>query len=307
MKRHVPLISAHGSKSLLSAALALAVLIVTVYIVISGFTHGVAAAAAMPDVSGPAPEDAGILLPIVMYHSTHPKNPGKYNVTPEQFERDICYIKSRGYTPINVADLKRYTLTGEIVDKPVMITLDDGYTNNYVHIFPLLKKYDVKCVMAVIGNLTDANYRKDTGEMSMTWSHLTYEQMREMSESGLVEIQNHTYAMHAFGKSGGRYGLKFKQGESLDHYVKAVTDDLVKWHGKLEDRAGVICTAVAYPFGSYNKHAIRVVKELGYFAGFTCTEKVNKINRGSDMFTLGRFNRHSGPSSEAFFAKLFTE
>ncbi|MDR1092984.1 MAG: polysaccharide deacetylase family protein [Clostridiales bacterium] len=275
--------------------------------------------AALPCVSFPAKTAAAaspakaetaadtVALPIVMYHSTHHKKPGKYNVTPAQFERDVLYLLEKKYTPIHVADLIRYAGTGKIAKKPVMITFDDGYTNNYVHIFPILKKHRVKCVMSVIGRLTDNNYLKDDKTVNLTRAHLTYEMMKEMRDSGLVEIQNHTYNLHSFGRGGGRYGLKMKRGESVADYEKAVRADLAKWQEKLERRAGVHCAAVAYPFGSYNKELFRILKEMGFAAGFTCNEHVNRLTRKSSLFSLGRYNRAHGKSSAAFFKGMGIE
>ncbi|GHV01026.1 polysaccharide deacetylase [Clostridia bacterium] len=270
--------------------------------------NALSAPANSPAERFPAPAETPMILPIVMYHSTHAKKPGKYNVPPAQFETDILYLKEKSCTPINVADLIRYVQTGETVEKPIMITFDDGYMNNYFHIFPILKKHNVKCVMATIGRLTDNNYLKDDKTVNMTWSHLTYEQMKEMNDSGLVEIQNHTYNMHGFGKGlGGRYGLKLKTGESVADYEKAVRADLSKWQNKLQARAGIRPTAVAYPFGSYNKELIRIIKDLGFFAGFTCNEHVNRLTRQSDLFRLGRYNRAYGKSSAEFFKRLGIE
>ncbi|MDR1094652.1 MAG: polysaccharide deacetylase family protein, partial [Clostridiales bacterium] len=268
----------------------------------------IAEAAAVTDIPAKAEIAAEtVSLPIVMYHSTHNKKPGKYNVTPAQFERDVLYILEKGYTPIHAADLIRYVSTGKIARNPIMITFDDGYTNNYIHAFPIVKKHKVKCIMSVIGRLTDNNYLKESKNNGPTWAHLTYEHMKEMQSSGLVEIQNHTYNLHGFGKGGGRYGLKMKRGECAADYEKTVRADLGKWQEKLEKRVGARCTAVAYPFGSYNKDLLRIVKGMGFAAGFTCNEHVNRLTRKSDMLLLGRYNRAHGKSSAEVFKRMGVE
>jgi peptidoglycan/xylan/chitin deacetylase (PgdA/CDA1 family) len=249
-------------------------------------------------------KDKIVELPIVMYHKTCKEITGKYSITPEQFEKDILYLKNRGYAFVVVGDLLKYQQWGTpLPKKAVMISLDDGYVNNYLNIFPLLKKHNVKCVISVIGNLTDANYKKGY-EVSSIYSYVTYEQIKEMKKSGLVEIQNHTYSMHDYGKGSKRFGLQKRKDETLPDYQKALSENLLKLNGKLFLNSGVICTALTYPLGAYNDEAIAVAKSLGFKAGLTCNEHVNKITKTSSLFKLGRFNRPFGPTAPEFFKKL---
>ncbi|MCL2540353.1 MAG: polysaccharide deacetylase family protein [Firmicutes bacterium] len=247
-----------------------------------------------------APQDY-IALPIVMYHSISNQRPGKFSLTPAQLEKDFVHIKQNGYTTIVAADLIAYQKGVPLPEKPIMLTFDDGYMNNFYNVFPLLQKYDLKCIMSIVGILTDANYISD-GTPNLSWAHMTYEQIREANDSGLVEIQNHTYNLHSYGK--GRRGLAINRGEDAEKYKAMLKDDLLKLNNKLYERSGVKCTAIAYPYGSYCKEAIEAAKEIGLKAGFTCIEGVNKITPETDFFQLKRCNRPAGISSEKFFSKL---
>jgi peptidoglycan/xylan/chitin deacetylase (PgdA/CDA1 family) len=249
-------------------------------------------------------DNCGVDLPIVMYHSTHNKNLGKYTVSPAEFEYDMKYLINKGRHFVTVKDLVAFQEMGvPLPENPIMVTLDDGFLNNYLWVFPIIKKLKVKCIISVIGNLTDANY-KEHYSASLTHSHLTYEQMKEMADTGLVEIQNHTYGMHGLKSTNGRNGLTRKPSETHEQYVEVLTKDLMTLNEKVKQHTGITLTAVAYPYGEYSDEAIEVVKALGFKAGFTCFEHINHITASSSLFKLGRFNRPHGISQYQFFLKL---
>ena len=120
----------------------------------------------------------GFQVPVLMYHAVGDFIWGapELFVSPSQLEEQLQALLENGYTPITFEDLDRV----DEIEKPVMLTFDDGYDDNYTELFPLLKKYKVKATIFVIVN--------DIG----MFHKLTREQIREMSDSGLVSIQSHT-------------------------------------------------------------------------------------------------------------------
>lgn len=239
-------------------------------------------------------------LPIIMYHATHKGKPAKYNLPPDALEKDFVYILECGYTPIFIKDLINFTENDKpLPPKPIMITFDDAYTNNYLYAWPIIKKHQIKCVMSVVGKFIDDNYKE--GKLCPTGSHLTYEEIDELNKSGIVEIQNHTYNCH--GKSG-RVGLAKKKRESYEEYEKTISNDLMLLQNKLKEKLNINCTAVTYPFGSCSKETEKVIKKLGFKAALTCAEGTNKIKQGANLFCLKRYNRPGGKTAEAFFGKI---
>ena len=90
-----------------------------------------------------------VTLPIIMYHSINEKNDkdSDYIVSPKLFEKDLAYIKKKGYTPVFMKDVISYVEgDGKLPKKPIVISFDDGYFNNYYYAYPLLRKYDMKAV-----------------------------------------------------------------------------------------------------------------------------------------------------------------
>src|SRR5260221_187102 len=95
------------------------------------------------------PARSALKIPIFIYHSVRPVTPTdsdevrSYEITPELFEQQLKYLQDNGYTTITLdqvaADLKN-GITSPIT-KPVVLTFDDGWHNQYKYAFPLLKKY----------------------------------------------------------------------------------------------------------------------------------------------------------------------
>ncbi|MBQ6947085.1 MAG: polysaccharide deacetylase family protein [Clostridia bacterium] len=125
----------------------------------------------------------GVRLPILMYHAVgdDPWGIASLFVRPSELEKQLQYLQKEGYTTITFEDVDRL----DEIEKPIMLTFDDGYEDNYSQLFPLLKKYNAKATVFVI-----------TGSIGTT-HYLTNEQIKEMSDSGLVSIQSHTVS-HPF-------------------------------------------------------------------------------------------------------------
>ena len=123
---------------------------------------------------------AGYKVPVFMYHGVTDYTWGSAElfVSPSVLEEQLRYLVENGYDPIWFEDLREV----EKYDKPVILTFDDGYQDNYTDLFPLLQKYNVKATIFVI-----------TGWLGGE-KYLTPEQVTEMSQSGLVSIQSHTWS-----------------------------------------------------------------------------------------------------------------
>lgn len=239
-------------------------------------------------------------IPIVMYHSVlkDEARHGTYVISPTEFESDLQWLQSHGYTTVLVEDLIAYTQGGDLPEKPILLTFDDGYYNNYLYAFPLAQQYGAKFVISPIGYCSDAY--SETGETNAYYAHCHWENLKEMVDTGLVEVQNHSYQLHE--NTGGCLGLQQRTGEADGEYHTRLTADLTKAQNRIENAVGVRPTTLAYPFGAVSKGTDDIVRKLGFACTLTCTERTSSITRDADsLFDLGRYLRPSGENSAHFF------
>ncbi len=245
-----------------------------------------------------------VRVPVVMYHAVlkDQARHGKYVVSPSEFENDLLYLKKNGYTTVLVQDLIDYAKHGgQLPEKPILLTFDDGYYNNYLYAYSIAQKYQCKFVISPVIRWTE--HYSETGECNAYYTHANWDQLKEMTDSGLVEIQNHSYNLHQ--SQGGRVGAEKLAGESASQYRALLTADLTKAQEALAEHLGIRPTAFVYPFGAISRESPEIVREMGFEATMTCRERVNEIRRDEEsLYNLGRFLRPSGVSSQAFFQKL---
>ncbi len=128
-------------------------------------------------------------IPVLMYHDFQDnitEDQESAVVHPALFEKQLQILLENNYTPITFNDLHLYMNgKGGLPSKPIILTADDGYLSNYEKAFPILKKYNVPATFFV----TSRYIGVDTSS-----PHFTWEQAKEMEESGLVDIQSHTHS-----------------------------------------------------------------------------------------------------------------
>lgn len=245
--------------------------------------------------------DTGI--PIIMYHNISPKSRlvGEYCVSVDEFEKDLKHITQNGYTTVSIQQLIDYSNNqGALPPKPIVITFDDGQESFYTYAYPLLKKYNCCAVMNIVGKFTDDFTQAQ--DHNVDYSYLNWQEVKELCESGIVEIGNHTYDMHEI--SSLRKGCGIKANENPLEYCTALNEDIGKLQVKLQDFTGLTCKIFAYPYGYISSQAPEILKEMGFCAMLTCEEKINYTSKEDWIYSLGRFNRSGKISSEAFFQKL---
>lgn len=244
-------------------------------------------------------------LPVVMYHQlTNSKSvAGRYILTVEQFEKDLIYLKEKGYKTATVQQILEFSKgKGDLPEKSVLITFDDGCETLYTYALPLLEKYGFTAVGFAIGALADKYSVLD--DHNLNYSNLTWEEIKELCEGDVIDIQSHTYNLH--DNSSVRSGLKKIKSETFEQYSEFLTEDTAKMKEKMIEFTGNAPIAIAYPFGSYSDETAEILKQNGIKMAFTCEEKVNIIKKAESewLFGLGRYNRPEGISSESFFEKM---
>jgi len=245
-------------------------------------------------------------LPIVMYHSVLKSRNGKYVIHPDELERDIIKYKEMGYTPVTLREVVAWVDgAANLPEKPMVITFDDGHHNNLHYALPILQKTNSKVVINIVTSFSRHASETPGESDNPNYSYLTWNNISQLQNSGLVEIGNHTHAMHKFKP---RYGIAQVSGETVESYKQTLRTDIETANRFLTENAGAPRpTTFAYPFGKYTKEGREVLLELGFRAILTCNEGVTTIRRGdpSSLLELKRYNRSGNVSHEKFIEKVF--
>ncbi|MEM5766829.1 MAG: polysaccharide deacetylase family protein [Bacillota bacterium] len=258
---------------------------------------------ALPAMSLAFAGNKGVCVPILMYHSIlkDPKRTGKYVVSPTTFREDMLYLKENGYTAVFISELIDYVYNGTpLPEKPVVITLDDGYLNNLTYVLPILEETDMKATISVIGAYSQRF--SETLDPNPNYAHLTWKDIKTLYASGRVEIGNHSYDLH---NGYDQLGVLQHRGESKENYCRRIAEDIGKLQTTLEAETGIVPQVFTYPFGQVCEDVLPVLRTLGFRAALTCFEKLNYITTDPEcLFHLNRFNRPGNVSTKTFMQKI---
>lgn len=248
-----------------------------------------------------AEERDPVCVPILMYHEIKTYKTGKDVITPYEFERDLQFLKENEYTTITMTDLIGHVYENRgLPPKPIILTFDDGYLNNFIYAFPLLQKYGAKIVLSIIGKNTDDFTR--IPDKNPDYSHVTWEQLNDMIQSGLVEAQNHSYNLHSYSKK--RIGCIKNSWETESIYRQILTEDIEKLQAEMKEMTGCTPNTFTYPYGHMSKEGIPILKQIGFKASLSCTYGVNLITRDPEsLYGLKRICRAHGTNLKKLLAE----
>lgn len=173
-----------------------------------------------------------------------------FTIRPEMFERQLLFLKANGYTLISLTELETACKAGRSsVKKPVLLTFDDGHADNYFNLFPLLKKYNVPALIFLITDRVGTD------------GYLTWQQVQEMQQSGLVSFGSHS--------------CSHRRLRSLPD--EEIVQELTQSKRVLEDKLGHPVTAFCYPFGAggFDKRVRPQVFKAGYLFDFSTKKGIN--------------------------------
>lgn len=206
-------------------------------------------------------------VPVLMYHSVE-NSVGTYYVTPDKLRYDIASLKSAGYTPVLFEDLIDFVYNGaSLPEKPVVLTFDDGYKNNYDTLLPLARELGFKFeVFGVIGGI-------GYNPRSMNWDEARY-----LDESEEADLGCHTYNLHY---DASRRGVKRNPWEDFSSWEHIFRTDLRYAHTTVCENLGTPPDIFAYPFGAFSAEAEKILRETGYIATVTTEPGINTVEQGN--------------------------
>jgi peptidoglycan/xylan/chitin deacetylase (PgdA/CDA1 family) len=201
-------------------------------------------------------------IPILLYHRVGPEL-DDYTVSPTRFADDMKTLSSKGYTCLSLQQVKQHLqdLSTPLPDKPIILTLDDGYLDNYTNVFPILQQYSMKASFYIITGLVGETDR------------LTASQIREMAAADM-DFGSHTVTHRFLGN--------LPPTEMKTELIKSKFD--------LEQLLGKVVDFIAYPGGSYNSNTLTIAKEAGYHGGLTTHYGLEMFNNSFEIKRIPVFH-----------------
>ncbi len=182
-------------------------------------------------------------IPILIYHSVRPYYSGitnlvkEFTVPPDIFDDQMKYLRDNGFTVVTFDDVSAYFQNGApLPAKPVMVTLDDGWENQYVYAYPILKKYKYSGIFYIYPGVVGKKH------------FLSWPEVKEMVSGNMI-IASHTQTHPELPKITDATLLK---------------KEILGSRETIEKELSISVKDFAYPFGAYNDQSIQVVKDSGY-------------------------------------------
>lgn len=236
------------------------------------------------------PENYGQGIPILMYHKVNPDpRVGGYGlrVSPRVFEKQMRYLRANGYRAVSLEDVAaHFEKNRQLPKRPVVITFDDGYLDNYTYAFPILKKYDMTATIFVvadtIGGINEFDYRAGRQPLNRMAG---WNEIKEMADSGIT-IGAHTLSHPRLGEIDLNDARREIAGSKI----------------RLEQGLGRPVTTFCYPYGSFNQSVAQLVRESGFVAAVTTVQGLGRHEDG--IYTLNRIRVRGDYSQEKFLYEL---
>lgn len=241
-----------------------------------------------PDVISEQPWPKNQVL-VLAYHDIMDSEPDQQYVATRtaNFIAQMRWLKANHYVPVSVDQiLAARDGKAELPEKAVLLTFDDGYRSMYDRVFPILKRNHWPALFAPVGSWLDTppgQMVNFSGKPRPRDKFVTWEQVREMSDSGLVEIGAHTQDLHkgilanpqgnvepaaaalAYDPIKKRYETLDEFRQRIDHDVTTITNTITRVTGKAP-RIWV------WPYGASSGIGLDVAKAHGYQSAMTLDE-----------------------------------
>ncbi len=218
-------------------------------------------------------------VPILVYHIVRPSSPTDSRgvialaQTPAVFDAQMKYLKEAGYEVISFATLENSLQKGTpLPPHPILISFDDGWSDQFTYAFPILEKYKYPATFFVFTNPIGSR------------GFLTWDDLRTMRDAGMT-IGSHTRS-HPF--------------------LTKITDPAILWNEidgskqRLEENLGITVTEFAYPFGQYNATTTAAVEKAGYKIA-----RGDYLEKGKPVGPLYEVGALNAPTTTALFMQKF--
>ncbi|MGO4262239.1 poly-beta-1,6-N-acetyl-D-glucosamine N-deacetylase PgaB [Lysobacter sp. TAB13] len=236
-------------------------------------------------------------------------DPDAYAVSTQNFAAHLDWLSGHGYRPVALSDvIKASRGEKKLPPKAVLLTFDDGLRSIYTHVFPLLRAYRYPALMAVVTGWVDLPREQQVDYGPRMFTHddfVTWDQLREMQASGLIEIASHSDNLHRGVTSNPQgntmpaaitreWDAKAQRYESEAEYLARVRKDLSASAAAIKRELGVSPQSVVWPYAAYNSQTNAIADQLGMNVTFDLEGRHQAIGR--DLHGLARLLMFDNPT-----------
>ena len=223
-------------------------------------------------------EPGEVIAPILLYHHVEGESTlSRYNVSIPAFQAQMRALEEMGFTPIPISTLVTALLDGgELPEKPVVITFDDGHLSVFENAFPIMQELEFPGVFYIVANRINGSP-----------DFVTIPQLKEMIQAGW-EIGSHSFS-HA--------------DLTLNHTI--VAKEIGQSKTDLEQALSTEVETFAYPFGTIDPFTAQKVSDYGYRAGMGLG--TSKIHTWNNLYYLNRIEIYGYTTVEQFKEILTSE
>lgn len=228
-------------------------------------------------------------------------------VARRNFGDHLQWLMDNGYHFISIQQIiDAHAGRATLPEKAVLLSFDDGFESFYTRVFPILKRYHIPAVEALIGTWMDGSAKPDVPGVKPV---LTWAEVKELQASGLVEIASHTFDMHhgvdsdPQGSRGAavttrRYFAESHRYESDAEYAARLRDGMRRSSDFIFAHTGRRPRVLVWPFGEYNDLAVAAAKRAGMAVTLAENDGVN--NARADLGVIDRMIITDDPEVPAF-------
>lgn len=271
-----------------------------------------------------APVDPAPLL-VLSYHDIRDdvagrEDPDRYATDSQNFAAHLEWLDAHGFQPVSLSQVVEAARGGRALpDRPVLLTFDDGLRSVYTRAFPLLRAYGFPALVAVVTDWIDlpAGRQVDYGPRPFgPDDFLTWAQLREMRESGLVEIASHTHDLHHGVRANPQgnstpaavtriYDPASHRYEDAEAYRRRVQADLARSRDLIARHTGQPPRAIVWPYAAYSNATNRIAESLGMQVSFDLEGAWTPL--APDLHGLARLLVTANPSVTDLVPELYAE
>jgi peptidoglycan/xylan/chitin deacetylase (PgdA/CDA1 family) len=228
-------------------------------------------------------------VPVLMYHEVSPRPQAafrRYTVTVRQFTRQMRWLATFGYQPIDMDALLRARQgEGALPNRPVVITFDDGFQGCVDHAVPVLHAYGFTAVFYLVAGFMGETSRWLHAEVGIELPLMSWDAARTLASDGF---------------QCGAHTLTHPRLAGLDPVQCRV--ELADARSRLEGELGRPVVHLAYPYGSFDQGVRAATKEAGYVTA--CSTRAGLSGVDDDLLALHRVTVYGHDSLIDFACRL---